>query len=145
MKKDYAYGIIIFYEENGSPVYLILKQVQGHWSFPKGHPEKGESKMETAKRELKEETGITKIQLISDKIQIGDDYVINTDSPPVHKFVEFFIGQVHRKDVVIQEGEIFDYKWVTPDEAGGILTYDSSKRLLKSANDIVQNYLQKNN
>lgn len=145
MKKDYAYGVIVFYMENETPHYLILKQVQGHWSFPKGHAEKDETPIETALRELTEETGIDEVNLISGDIQVKDEYVIKPDSPkPVHKFVEFFIGWVPGKDVVVQDGEIFDYKWITSSEGGDILTYDSSKRLLEAADSIVQKYLQMN-
>ena len=91
MKKDYAYGVIVFYVENSSVYYLILKQIQGHWSFPKGHAEKDETTLETAKRELEEETGIMEIELISDKPQVKDEYIIKK-SKPVQKFVEFYIG-----------------------------------------------------
>ena len=142
MKKDYAYGVIVFYVENSSVYYLILKQIQGHWSFPKGHAEKDETTLETAKRELEEETGIMEIELISDKPQVKDEYIIKK-SKPVQKFVEFYIGEVKSKDIVMQDGEIFDHKWITAEEGDDILTYESSKRLLKSASDIIDNYLQK--
>lgn len=142
MKKDYAYGVIVFFVENSSVYYLILKQIQGHWSFPKGHAEDGESSLETARRELEEETGIKDVTLISEKPQVKDEYAIN-GTKPVQKFVEFFIGEVESKDIVMQDGEIFDHKWITVEEGEEIFTYDSSKRLLKSANDIVENYLQK--
>ena len=142
MKKDYAYGVIVFYVENSSVYYLILKQIQGHWSFPKGHAEDGESGLETAKRELQEETGISNIELISGEVQVKDEYVIDKKRP-VHKVVEFFIGEAESKDIIMQDGEIFDHKWVTAEEGENVFTYESSKRLLKSANDIIQNYLQK--
>lgn len=146
MKKDYAYGVIVFYVENGTVFYLILKQKQGHWSFPKGHAENGETILETAKRELEEETGISEVELISNEPQIRDEYIINEKkSKPVQKFVEFFIGEVESKDIVMQDGEIFDHKWITAEEGVSVFTYDSSKRLLKSASDLIQNYLQKNN
>ena len=39
----------------------------GHWGFPKGHQDAGESEKETAIRELKEETGIDAVNLLEDK------------------------------------------------------------------------------
>jgi bis(5'-nucleosidyl)-tetraphosphatase len=146
MKKDYAYGVIVFHVDNGTVYYLILKQIQGHWSFPKGHAEDGETALETAKRELEEETGISEVELISNEPQVRDEYIINEKiSKPVQKFVEFFIGEVGSKDIVMQEGEIFDHKWITVEQGESLFTYDSSKRLLKSASDLIQNYLQKYN
>ena len=35
---------------------LLIKQTKGHWGFPKGHVEKNETEIETAIREVKEET-----------------------------------------------------------------------------------------
>ena len=44
--------------------FLLLQYPQGHWSFPKGHVEKGDTDHHsTASRELTEETGITDITI----------------------------------------------------------------------------------
>ena len=46
---------------------LLLQYPQGHWDFPKGHVEDTDSsRLYTASRELKEETGITDAQFIED-------------------------------------------------------------------------------
>ena len=37
---------------------LLIKQTKGHWGFPKGHVEKNETEIETAIREVKEETNL---------------------------------------------------------------------------------------
>ncbi|MFH1332713.1 MAG: NUDIX domain-containing protein, partial [archaeon] len=55
MIKEKSAGVIVY--NNGE--FLILQYTAGHWDFPKGHIEKGETERETALRELKEETGIT--------------------------------------------------------------------------------------
>ena len=36
----------------------------GHWGFVKGHVEDNETEKETALRELKEETGLSKVEFI---------------------------------------------------------------------------------
>ena len=141
MKKDFAFGVIVFYEENGKVYFLVLQQVQGHWSFPKGHAEEGESKLETALRELKEETGIDKVELISNNVMINEEYVIKKEGKEdIHKTVEFFIGETSEKNILIQENEIFDHKWITVDDDDS-LTYESSKRIINKANQLVRNYL----
>ena len=44
---------------------LLLQYPQGHWSFPKGHIEEGDSDhFATARRELLEETGISEVSII---------------------------------------------------------------------------------
>ena len=46
-------------EKGGNTEILLIKHIKsGYWSFPKGHVENGETEEETAKREIKEETGI---------------------------------------------------------------------------------------
>ncbi|MBD3304395.1 NUDIX domain-containing protein, partial [Candidatus Woesearchaeota archaeon] len=55
MKKTRCSGGIIF--NNGK--YLLVKHKEGgHWDFPKGHAEEGETEEETALREIYEETGL---------------------------------------------------------------------------------------
>ena len=59
-------GIILF---NGDKVLILQHRdtdnTEGHWDFPKGHVEKGESETQTALRELTEETGIKNLKLFS--------------------------------------------------------------------------------
>ena len=47
--------------KNGEQYDLVLLRHRfgGHWSFPKGHVEAGETERQTALREVKEETGLT--------------------------------------------------------------------------------------
>ena len=56
MIKEKSCGAITYKIENGIFYFLIEKMNKGHFSLPKGHVEKGESEVETAYREIKEET-----------------------------------------------------------------------------------------
>lgn len=52
-------GAIVYRRFHGNIEILLIKHINsGHWSFPKGHVENGETEMETAKREIMEETSI---------------------------------------------------------------------------------------
>ena len=53
-------GAIAFRFENGEPQVMLVraKRNPGHWIFPKGHIESGESEESAALRELVEEAGI---------------------------------------------------------------------------------------
>ena len=55
-----AGGIVI----NALNQVAIVNQNHNSWSLPKGHIDPDESKLETAKREIYEETGITDLRLI---------------------------------------------------------------------------------
>ena len=57
MKVEKSCGCIVIDGRN----VLLVKQTKGHWSFPKGHMEEGESEIQTAVREVKEETNVDAI------------------------------------------------------------------------------------
>ena len=57
MKKEKSCGAIVFYLKGKKEQILLIKHANsGHWSFPKGHVEAGETALETAIRETAEET-----------------------------------------------------------------------------------------
>ena len=58
-------GAVMFTEKDGERRYLLIKNNSGHIGFPKGHIDYGENELETAKREVFEETGL-------DFVQYGD-------------------------------------------------------------------------
>ena len=51
-------GAIVFTLENGEIKYLLVEEMSGCHSFPKGHVENNETEEETALREIKEETNL---------------------------------------------------------------------------------------
>ena len=57
-----AGGIII----NEYKEVVIVNQNHDSWSLPKGHVEDNETFLETAKREIYEETGLSNIELIKE-------------------------------------------------------------------------------
>ncbi len=63
MGYEVSAGVVLF-RTRASREYLIL-DYGSHWDFPKGHMEAGEDPLATARRELREETGIQDARLIS--------------------------------------------------------------------------------
>ena len=58
MNWEYSCGAIVFTRQNGQPLYVIVQEQAGAYSFPKGHMEGNETEMETARREIFEEIGL---------------------------------------------------------------------------------------
>lgn len=126
--------------KNENPEFLIIKHRQGHWSFAKGHKENGESDFDTAKRELKEETGITEAKFISDKIELSEKYSFNSGNKHrVEKSVDYFIAEVFSDEVKIDNMEILEYDWLNLSSGLELVSFLESQNILNKANEIILN------
>lgn len=122
-------GAIVFRKFHGNVELLLIKHANGgHWSFPKGHVEQGESEVETAMREIKEETGI---DVIVDPT--FREVVSYSPKREIMKDVIYFIAKAKTHDYVPQEEEISEIKWVELGRVHTLLTYDNDKQLVNKA------------
>lgn len=112
--------------------FLLIHQRSGHWAFPKGRREPGETALAAALRELREETGISEVK-IADGYSYIQRYAFAQEGRETQKRVEFFLGIVKNDEVRIQEKEIQDYGWFSYEEALERLTYKENKDLLADA------------
>lgn len=127
-------GFIVYKAENNENFYLIIKSHNGDVGFPKGHMESGENELQTAIRELKEETGMDVDTIYDFRYQI--EYPL----PRVHdamKQTVYFLGKCASDDIIIQETEVASAEFVTYDKAIEKLTFEETKNMLKKANDII--------
>ena len=122
LKKEKSCGCIIINKDK----VLLIKHNKGHWDFPKGHVEKGETEIQTAKREVKEETNLD--VEIDEKSRYVVQYItdLNTD-----KQVVYFLAKNTSSNIIPQEAEVQEIKWVLLEDAENIITYDTSKKLIR--------------
>lgn len=98
------------------------------WTIPKGHMEEGETKEETAIRETYEETNINLSTYDGDMIYLGKENY-KSGKKRLEAFAFIYDGIVEQEikcNVMIDKGnksfpEIDNYRWVTFDEAEGLL------------------------
>lgn len=65
MFDEHSAGAVLFGNfSNDERKFLLLHYTSGHWDFPKGNVEVGETEMEAARREILEETGITDVRFV---------------------------------------------------------------------------------
>ncbi|MGB9697194.1 MAG: bis(5'-nucleosyl)-tetraphosphatase [Ignavibacteria bacterium] len=139
MKRDTSIGIIIFRKTKKTITYLIIKHNKGHWGFPKGHRDTGERAIDAALRELYEETGINKIDLISRKIMLKEHYIIkNKNKEHTLKTVQYFIAKTSQRSIKIDGNEIVDYQWCPFNKAIGLITFSEAKEILIKAHKIIE-------
>lgn len=128
MKLEKSCGCVIINDDK----VLLVKQVDGHWGFPKGHVEENETEEETAIREVYEETNL--------QVEIFSDFYKKVTYSPrenVMKDVIFFLARPKSIDTKPQEAEISKVEWVSFDEALNILTYEDTKNILKEVLDFI--------
>jgi len=126
-------GAIVFKKMKGELRVLVIQHGEGHWSFPKGHMERGESEFETAIREVREETGI--------EIEITSNFRGESTYSPrkgATKTVTFFIGNYLGGDIQPQESEIYAVHWMRPSDAVPLLTFDKDRSIFI---DALEHYL----
>lgn len=142
--KDKSVGVILYCNFPRSLKFLILKHKKGHWSFAKGHKDKGETAFETAKRELHEEAGIDDVEFISKRILLNEEYTfVNKSKDIVKKEVRYFIARAKSKKVKIDNREITGYKWCTLNAAEKVITFRQSRKTLKKANKLISKNIKK--
>lgn len=109
------------------------------WSIPKGHLEDGESEVDAAIRELKEESGIDILKVSGTSVLIGNAKYVH-GKKQLFAFAYFlnnvYTGNLHCSSMVDMGDpnapfpEFDDFKWVKYDEAMKKLHY-TQQELLK--------------
>ncbi len=127
--QDQSFGIIPIGCRGTEVRCLLIQHHAGHWGFPKGHAEAGETALETACREFEEETGITHYQPFTAPTW-QERYHTHKKGKPIAKQVTYFLAIVDQEQVAIQAKEIQAYAWDTLSEAWNRLTYPTSRTLL---------------
>lgn len=130
-------GAVIFRRADEIEYLLILNKkgdAEGHWGFPKGHVENNETELQTAKREILEETGL------SPKFINGFRAVSQySPSSDISKDAVYFLAECGDEEITIQKTELADYKWCRLCEALETLTYDAD--ILKSADKFLKGHV----
>ncbi len=133
MTYEKSCGAIVYRKYHGNAEILLIKHVNsGHWSFPKGHVEGEESEVETAVREIKEETNIDVI--VDPTFRETVSYSPKKDT---QKVVVYFIARAKNYDFRPQEEEIAEIRWVEIGLASSILTYENDRSIVNKAKAII--------
>ena len=129
MKYEESFGVIPLRQQNGFwEVFLIQHNKGNYWGFPKGHAEEGETAVEAAFRELKEETNLDVIDCLTVDPFI-EQYQFAIKGLPILKRVSYFAAIVSGS-VKLQNLEIQDGAWFSFHEAIERITHQEGKAIL---------------
>lgn len=140
MRVEKSAGAIVFRRHNKKTEYLLLHYGAGHWDFPKGHIEKGESEEDALRREVFEETGIKDLRLIPGFRKMmryffrgySHKYSKASRQETIMKIVFFYLAETKAKKVKLSF-EHTGYKWLPYPQAKKQLTFQNAKKLLREA------------
>lgn len=129
LKKEKSCGCIII---KNKKVLLVYEKNRNFWGFPKGHMEDGETEIETALREVKEEVGLD-VEIDKDR-RYTLNYIIRDE---IDKTTVLYIAKAKNEEIIMQENEIENIRWCSFEEALNTLTFDNWKEMFKKViNDL---------
>ena len=137
MRNEISCGALVYCIENQDIKFLLLQHSQGHWDFPKGNNEKGETYLETTRREIKEETGICDIVFI-DRFEKEISYKYRRENEKISKKVIYFLAETKARDVVLSS-EHTDFVWESYENALKKVTYKNAKEILTQGSSFLKN------
>ncbi len=138
MIKQFSAGIIVYRQTQEGPKFLLLYHGKSYWNFPKGKIEETEKSFRAALRELKEETGLKKSDLVfGDFFRMTNRYFFTKNGQKVFKTVIFYLAETRKSKIIISD-EHQGYAWFTYREALKMIKHKNLKPLLKKAYDLIR-------
>ena len=134
MRYEISAGVILFHRQPRHE-YLILNY-GAHWDFPKGHIEPGEDPPTTARRELREETGVQDVHFFPGFRQ-RMRYSYRRAGEDVRKVVIYFLAETAGEQVTLSY-EHCGFAWAGYEDALRRLTFRTAKVLLTKAQKFLE-------
>lgn len=130
-------GAIVYTIKNREIKYLLVEEISGFHSFPKGHMEGNETEDETALREIKEETDLD--------VKLSMDFRVSeqdnpAEKPGVTKQVAYFLAKYADEiPIVTRPNEVRSLKSLSFEDALDVLEHKNLKEILKRADEYIKN------
>ena len=118
-----AGGVVI----NDTGGVLLIRHRNGSWVFPKGHIEPGESKVDTAVREVEEEAGV-QASVLDPRQTWQTQY---TNPRREGRRITWYLLRTHATEAVMREAIFPTGGFYPPEAALGMLAFDEDRALLR--------------
>jgi len=137
MPSEFSAGAVIFRKENDRVLYLVLHYEEGHWGCSKGHIEKEETIEQTARREIREETGLIDIRFVPGFQEINR-YSFMGRNGRIDKTVTFLLAETLSTEITLSDEHI-DFAWLPYETALERISFKNEKEIFKKAHQFVLN------
>jgi 8-oxo-dGTP pyrophosphatase MutT (NUDIX family) len=132
-----AGGIVVRYEQDQP--WLVVgsrrRERDGRtWTLPKGTPNQGESREQTALREVQEETGLV-VRITGELPSI--EYFFVQSGTRIHKTVHYFLMEPAGGDLASHDHEFEEVRWIPFSAAATMLTFETERALVARAAELL--------
>lgn len=144
LPRDAAGGVVV----NAEGKVALVHQNGNSWSFPKGGIDEGETPLQAAWREIEEETGLRADDLIY-KAELGS-YMrraigrdgTGEDLTRPESIRTLYLFATTATVLAPQDDEVSEARFVTIDDALGLLTHTKDKEFLASMRTTIEHALK---
>ena len=128
-------GVVYRWDKDKALFLLLGSEKRGTWCLPKGLIEPDEEEVTTAIREVREETGVSRVKI---KGKIGlIRYQFGYRAKTFDKTVHFFLFETDQADSKV--GSEHDFmEWMPFEKALDTLSYPNEKEVLSKAKEMIQ-------
>ena len=131
MTTEVSAGGVVFFRSGPDVRVLMIRDIYGHWTLPKGHVEEAESPQNAALREISEETGVHG-HLLYPLADIR--YAYRTPGGAQQpKVVKFFLVSANDTALNPKTDEVMAAKWVPLEQAEEFCGYGNTRVILRLA------------
>jgi len=128
-----AGGVVLNAEGN----VVVVKNRDAFWSLPKGHIEDGESPEVAARREIQEETGLTRLFLVR---KLGSyarcrGRVGGRDDTSEHRTIHMYLFTTDEMELVPQDSYNPEARWIQKEDVAAKLTHPKDKEFFEGIKD----------
>ena len=124
-----AGGVVL---NSDDEVLLLKRKAEGTWVLPKGKTEPEEELVNTALREVEEESGLGNLKVERKIGMVRYTFYWRPEMVNYKKTVHYYLMRVNGASEMNLEPDFSEYKWADLDEAGKLLTFENDRRIVRS-------------
>jgi 8-oxo-dGTP pyrophosphatase MutT (NUDIX family) len=134
--RETSAGGVVYRVDGGIPLFLLIRDSYANWGFPKGHLEAGERAEDAALREVREETGLTTLELRGAIDTI--DWYFRFRGRLIHKACHFYLMETTQSETAPQSAEgITACQWMGFGGAHEAISYANAREVLRRAQQMI--------